>query len=151
LVIVSGLPGSGKTTVAKQLAQERPGVRLCPDDWMVALGIDLRDSDFRGRVEQLQETFLAELLRCGATAIVSWGTWAQGERRRLQQIAEQFGAPTELILLDPPLEVLWGRVVKRGFGVQPLRREDLEHFYSRFQRPDDAEAATYESFTCVDH
>lgn len=76
LVIVSGLPGSGKTTIAKQLAQERPGVRLCPDDWMEALGADICDGEFRYPVEQFQRTLAADLLRCGTTAIIEWGTWA---------------------------------------------------------------------------
>jgi predicted kinase len=35
-----GLPGSGKTTLGKRLAVEVPAVRLCPDEWMAALGVD---------------------------------------------------------------------------------------------------------------
>jgi predicted kinase len=38
LIIVCGLPGSGKTTHAKQLEQELRAIRLCPDEWITALG-----------------------------------------------------------------------------------------------------------------
>ena len=38
LIIVCGLPGSGKTTTATELAARRQGVRLNPDEWLAALG-----------------------------------------------------------------------------------------------------------------
>jgi hypothetical protein len=36
LIIVCGLPGSGKTTHAKHLQAGSRGIRLCPDEWMDA-------------------------------------------------------------------------------------------------------------------
>lgn len=150
LVIVSGLPGSGKTTLATQLAQDRPGVRLSPDDWMTALGACLWDRPVRERVERLQQVLVSDLLRCGVTAIIEWGTWLREERERLRGIAEAAGARTELIVLDPPLERLWERVANRGLENPPMRREDLEGVYESFQRPDGAEAATYDSYHYVD-
>src|SRR4051812_438273 len=41
LIIVCGLPGSGKTTHAKQLEDRLRAIRFAPDEWMEALGIDL--------------------------------------------------------------------------------------------------------------
>src|SRR5271170_1112148 len=54
LIIVCGLPGSGKTTHAKELEEQFRAVRLAPDEWMTALAIDLYDEDRREKVESLQ-------------------------------------------------------------------------------------------------
>jgi len=43
LIIVCGLPGSGKTTTARRLEDAHDAIRLCPDDWMEALAIDIFD------------------------------------------------------------------------------------------------------------
>lgn len=37
-LLTGGLPGAGKTTLARRLASERGAVRLTKDDWLVALG-----------------------------------------------------------------------------------------------------------------
>ena len=68
LIVVCGLPGSGKTTTAKQLAFHRRGLRLGPDDWMAALGANLWDSRMRELVESLQWSVAQDLLQIGATA-----------------------------------------------------------------------------------
>ena len=51
LILICGLPGSGKTTLAKQLAAEVPAVRLCPDEWKHDLGIDYYDEPRRVQLE----------------------------------------------------------------------------------------------------
>jgi predicted kinase len=43
LVLICGMPGAGKTTLARRMAQERRLVRLCPEDWLAGLGLDLQD------------------------------------------------------------------------------------------------------------
>lgn len=67
LIVICGLPGSGKTTLARQLATEHGGVRLCPDEWMAELGVNLWDGAFRDRVEALQWALAQDLLRLWAT------------------------------------------------------------------------------------
>lgn len=122
-------------------------MRLCPDDWMEALGADIWDSDFRERIEQFQRKLAVDLLRCGTTAIIEWGTWACEEREQLRQDAVALGVRTELIVLDPPLETLWQRVANRGREDPPITREHFAGYDASFQRPDASEAARYDAFS----
>ena len=40
LVLMCGLPGAGKSTLARKIERERSIVRLRTDEWMADLGID---------------------------------------------------------------------------------------------------------------
>ncbi|NJR62757.1 MAG: AAA family ATPase [Cyanobacteria bacterium CRU_2_1] len=65
LVVICGLPGSGKTTHARRLEQEMSALRFCPDEWMQALEIDLYDEGRRERIEQFQWMQAKRLLSLG--------------------------------------------------------------------------------------
>jgi len=75
LIIVCGLPGSGKTTHAKALESRLRAVRFCPDEWMDALSIDLYGEERRAKIEALQRKIARELLALGLTVIIEWGLW----------------------------------------------------------------------------
>ena len=146
LVVISGLPGSGKTTEAKRLQAERSGVRFCPDEWMTALGASLWDGDLRARVEGLQWDMALDVLRAGGTAIIEWGTWGRDERERLRAAAAAVGARTELLFLDVPAEVLWERIHARGMEDPPMKRSDVVamHDFMQGQRPDESECRAFD-------
>src|SRR5947209_4588444 len=50
LIIVCGLPGSGKTARAKLLQGRLRAIRLSPDEWMGALSVDLYDEGKREKI-----------------------------------------------------------------------------------------------------
>jgi predicted kinase len=144
LIIVCGLPGSGKTTVARQLAEERRGVRLGPDEWMAALGVNVWDEMMRTRVEALQWKLAEDMLAAGVTVVVEWGTWARAERDALREQARRLGASVELRLLDVPAEELWRRIVLRDAEDPPIRWEDVAEWVTKFQLPSPDEMALYD-------
>ncbi|MFI7641804.1 AAA family ATPase [Nonomuraea sp. NPDC049400] len=149
LILLCGLPGSGKTTHAKRLAAELPAVRLCPDEWLAGLGIDPHDSEARARLERLLWEHARELLRLGQTVILEYGFWSRAERDELRLAARALGAAVELRYLGAPLEELHRRLEARnasgGWGTVPVSRAMLEEWATIFEPPDRAETALYDS------
>jgi AAA domain len=101
LVVLTGLPGGGKTTLAIQFAGSLPACRMCPDDWMMAAGIDLWDDASRARIESFQLDLSLELLRAGQNVVIEWGVWAREERHALRNAARKIGAQVELLSHRP--------------------------------------------------
>ena len=135
LILVCGLPGSGKTTHAKQVEAKLRAVRFSPDEWMNALEIDLYDSQMRERIEALQWTFAQHLLKLGQTVIIEWGTWARAERDALRTGARALGASVELHFLDAPIDVLYARIQRRNQESPPILLDDLKNWATAFERP----------------
>ncbi len=148
LILICGLPGSGKTTFAKKLAPQVPAVRLCPDEWKHDLGIDYYDEQGRVRLEDRLWRLAQELLTLGQSVILENGFWARGERDELRLGARKLGAAVELHYLEAPVEELWRRLQLRNDearpGVVPIKREDLQRWALQFEAPDAAERALFD-------
>jgi predicted kinase len=144
LAIVCGLPGSGKTTLAKQLESPYGAVRFSPDEWMRALEIDIYDASMRAKLEQLQWKLAQRLLALGNNVIIEWGTWARSERDALRQRARELGAAVELHYVNATEEVLFERISRRGMENPPITREALGAWIKMFQAPDVEEMALFD-------
>lgn len=145
LIIVCGLPGSGKTTHAKQLEDRLGAIRFNPDEWMAALDINLYDSVARERVESLQWKCAQNLLRLGQTVIIEWGTWGKSERDALRAGARALGAAVELHFLDAPINVLFERIHLRNMESPPIQLDDLVKWNEAFERPTPEEMALFDA------
>src|SRR5260221_6939533 len=106
LVLLCGLPASGKTTLARELAEAYGAVRLNADEWKLALGIDPFDDDLRVRLERQLLALTQRLLTLGTSVILEWGFWARSERDDLREVARSLGAAVELRFLDVPYDEL---------------------------------------------
>jgi gluconokinase len=148
LILVCGLPASGKTTLARELARETAAIRLNADDWMTQLGHDVWDDAFRGVLEARLWALTRELLARGQSVILEWGHWARSERDEKRLGARALGVAVELHYLEVPLEVLIARVERRNAGewtAAPITRAHMELWAANFQAPDEEELRLFDA------
>lgn len=145
LIIVCGLPGSGKTTHAMSLEHRLRAIRLSPDDWMNALSLDLYDETRREKIEALQWKLARELLSHSITVIIEWGTWARSERDVLRIGARALGVRVELHYLSAPVDVLLERIRCRGMEHPPIERNDLLRWANIFEAPTPEEMSLFDT------
>jgi predicted kinase len=144
LVIVCGLPGSGKTTLARVLEQRYGAIRFSPDEWMEALSLDIYDEQRRAKIEALQWILAQQLLALGLTVIIEWGTWGKSERDALRLGARARGAAVELHALSASPDVLFERIERRALENPPIARADLNQWIQAFQAPTPEELALFD-------
>jgi predicted kinase len=139
LILICGLPCSGKSTLAKQLELERPALRLSPDEWLARMAIDGYDADQRKAVELLQWDIAQRALNLGVDVILEWGFWTREERDSIRTHAAGLGANTKLYYLDAPLEELKRRLLVRNAalpeGTFPVEIAQLELWAKQFEPP----------------
>lgn len=144
LILICGLPGAGKTTLARELEAQFGAVRYAPDEWLQALTLDQYDETRRSAIESLQWQAAQAIMKLGGIAIIEWGTWARSERDMLRLGARSLGARVELRYLDAPTDVLLARINTRGYEDPPITRELLDRWERSVQPPTEAEFALYD-------
>jgi predicted kinase len=145
LILVCGLPGAGKTTLAKELADERSAIRFSPDEWMEDLGISLFDKKVRAGLEKRFWKLSQELLSNGQSVALEYGFWGHAEREEMRKGARQLNVAVELYYLDVPLNELRQRLERRGMEGDNVIKDQLEDFAKQFQTPDEAELELYDN------
>ena len=148
LVLICGLPASGKSTLARQLAPKIPAIRLDKDGWVTQLGADVWDEEFRVRLERQLWVLTQDLLAQGQSVILEWGHWARVERDEKRLGARSLGAGVELHYLHAPLEELFERAERRSasgeWTASPITRAHFEEWATIFQPPDEEEILLFD-------
>src|SRR3954452_14213483 len=139
--LMVGLPGVGKTTLARELERAGGALRLTTDEWMASL-FGLRWADFGSKRDVLEGRLIwvgHQVLRAGVSVILDFGCWSPQERYALRAIADLADADFELHYLTRPederrqrADARWRACPEETFE---MTLEDHERFRVLFSPP----------------
>ncbi|WP_327657742.1 AAA family ATPase [Streptomyces sp. NBC_00483] len=143
LFLTVGLPGAGKTTRARQLAEEHGALRLTPDEWMIPL---FGEPDADGKRDVLEGRLLwlaLEALRVGTDVVLDFGCWSRDERSAIRSLVTSEGASCHLVYVPVDHDTQRARIAHRQATTPdqtfPMSEAELLRWRSLFEEPDAAE------------
>ncbi len=155
LLLVCGLSGSGKTWLARQLAERLPAVHVRSDvERKRRAGLDALARSGSGVAAGLYSSAMSaqvyddlaraaeDILAGGFTAIIDATFLRREQRRRFAQLGDRLGALVRLIHCEVPMQTLRARIAARAVsGSDPSEADEsvldwqLSHF--ELPRPDE--------------
>lgn len=151
LHLISGLPGSGKTTYAAALAADTGAVLFSLDRWLITvygryvLQVVGTDEHVR-RVRACRDLIwfsAGELLQRGADVILDDGFFLREHRARYATLAAALGALARTHFVDTPLGELESRLRARNDQLPPhnfhIDPAMLAGFSAIYEQPDASE------------
>jgi predicted kinase len=155
LHLICGLPGSGKTILAKSIAASTGSFRFSADEWIKDIWVDQAESEgnqYRDQIEQLQWRMAKQMLQNSMSVIIEWGTWGRNEREKLRDEARTFEAKVKFYFLNTPREILKKRILSRNQNIDQhefyIRENEIETFlddcFNALQIPTEEELASYD-------
>lgn len=133
VLLLRGLPASGKTTFAKDLARKDGNwVRVNKDDLRNMLNGGKWSGKHERRIVQLERQLAEETLKDGKNVVVDDTNFNLAHERRYRELAKQYNADFEIKEFDTPLEECIKRDNARpnGVGETVIRR-----MYNQYLKP----------------
>ncbi len=100
LFLTVGLPGTGKTTAARQIEVEQNTLRLTKDEWVKALYGHENPPSVQDVIEGRLVQIGLRALELGINVVIDYGLWGRDERSALRQAAADRGALVEMVYVE---------------------------------------------------
>ena len=144
LHLMVGLPCSGKTTYAKELATKEQALLLSPDEWQHKLfgGVYYVSDDLdtlHTNIELIMWDVAKKVLEMGVSVILDFGFWSKEEREDFRNRAQQLNVHFKIHYMDTPKEELFRRLEERNANITEdsiiIPPECLEEWSTLFEAP----------------
>ncbi len=140
--LLCGLPGSGKTTYAKELEKEG-AIRLTLDEEVFkrfGREYDNHDEKQKHTKEALTES-MKEYISEGKSVVLDFGFWTKADRDDYKALIEKIGGQWQLLYFKANLEVLKQRLFERNSSNPTenhiIDKNLLQKFIDQFEEPVD--------------
>lgn len=115
LIILCGIPFSGKSTLAKEISKKLNYNRVDLDDVKFKLhGDNIKDEDLMQKdwdvVYQEMYKRIENSLKSGKTVVHDTGNFTKYERNLIKQIADKFNLDALTVFVDTPKEIAYRRL-----------------------------------------
>lgn len=139
--LICGVICSGKSTLARHMAEECRAIILSCDELTKALGDDLGDRHdaIAARIHTYLQGKAVALCRLGVNVILEWGFWRAADRAEMSRFLKGAGVPFEWHYIDVSHEQLMRNVARRNANPGPcdymVDRGLLDKCLDAFQPP----------------
>jgi len=139
LYLTVGLPGTGKTTLARRLEEERGALRLTKDEWVKALFGPENPPAASDVIEGRLVDVALRTLELGVDVVLDFGLWSRDERSAIRQAAADRGALVRLCYLALDLATQRRRLAHREAEAPgtswPMSDDELTLWAAQFEPP----------------
>jgi predicted kinase len=144
LFFLSGKMASGKSTLAKQLAERENAMLFVQDDWLDALYPNLIVNvasyiEYSGRINRTLKPYVVESLKRGVSVVLDFPANTLNQRAWFRSIIDDAGVDHELHYLDTPDEICKAQLKSRSAHLPPgtkwTTEADFELIASHFRAP----------------
>lgn len=134
LLILKGLPASGKSTYAKELAR-KGWKRLNKDEIRIMVHDSVFNKDNEAQTKFLQKQMAKSLLSCGYNVVIDDTNFAY--ENFWKEIADEVGSSFEIKFFDVPLMECIERDSKRGD--KSVGAKVIQRMYDKYLKPKEPE------------
>lgn len=136
LLMLQGLPASGKTTYAKKLVSQGGWVRVNKDDLRAMLDNSKHSKDNEARILRVRNTIIIDAIANGNNVVVDDTNFSSKHFKALSGIAEQLDARFHVTLIDTPLDECLRRNSERA---NPVPEWVIRHMADKYLKPKEVE------------
>jgi len=140
LIILTGVPGSGKSTISARLAERMNGTRISTDALKGLIYNRDVNTDELELLFDIQHYIFEKIMDTGGAIISDSNSAKEWQRDKLKTLASKHGYRAKVIFVSAPKEVIRERLLQRA-KEDVINRDailDFEQYYEELDFPQTA-------------